>query len=182
MEEIWKDIAGYEGWYQVSNLGRVKSIKRKMVNRGNVRIIETERLLRFSVHGKGYYCVRLAPVFDGYTKKSFDVHRLVAKAFIDNPNDYKQVDHINKDKTDNRVENLRWVTNQMNQLNTKRNVNITAFGETKCISEWSREYGISTNAIKTRIQKHKMKPEYALTIPATTGKNRKSVQMFYGTE
>lgn len=91
MEEVWKDIEGYSGKYKVSNLGNVKS-----------NLYRAQRkLLTKIVSYKGYLRVRLP---DGLKY----VHRLVAQAFIPNPNNLPQVNHKNEDKTDNRVTNLEW--------------------------------------------------------------------------
>ena len=100
MEEIWKDIKGYEGRYQISNFGRVKSLiypKEKIMNIYNFR--------RDGEKGKGYWRARL---IKNSSYKYFFVHRLVAEAFIPNPNNYATVNHINGIKTDNRIDNLEW--------------------------------------------------------------------------
>ena len=100
MKEIWKDIRGYEGLYRVSNLGRVISLER-IDSRGR---IWPERLIYIgNDYSKGYLVVKLCK--DG-KQKAYKVHRLVADAFIPNPENLPQVNHINEDKTDNRAENL----------------------------------------------------------------------------
>lgn len=174
MTECWKDIAGYEGWYQVSNLGNVKSLKRRHNSHGHWCVLEQERMLKPTTHGKGYYCVRLAPVNGNKKKTCYSIHRLVASAFVPNPNNLPQVDHINRNKKDNRAENLRWVTNGENQENSKANINITAFGKTQTITRWSRERGISITSIKIRLGKG-WDAEKALTIPPTNNRTRTSV-------
>lgn len=116
--EVWKDIEGYEGLYQVSNMGNVKSVG-----------YGKERVLKFGKNNDGYLRVVLYKEGKGKTHK---VHRLVAQAFIPNPENKEQIDHLNTIRTDNRVENLRWVTpkeNNNNPLtkehrNVNRNVNI----------------------------------------------------------
>lgn len=94
MDEIWKDINDYIGLYQVSNLGKVKSLK-----------WGKERILKLKKNKDGYLIVCLYKNNKKYWKK---VHRLIAETFIPNPNNLPQVNHINEDKTDNRVENLEY--------------------------------------------------------------------------
>lgn len=106
MLEIWKDIEGFEGHYQVSNFGRIKSLSRKSGN-----TIKKERILKPRDHTHGYSEVSLGK--DMKFKNKF-VHRLVAIAFIPNPDNKPQVNHINENKQDNRVENLEWVTAKYN--------------------------------------------------------------------
>ena len=107
--EIWKDVQGYEGLYQVSNLGRVKSlgrnVKKPLLKSGYCW--QEERILKPHKTKYGYLNVRLCK--DSRTK-DFQIHRLVAIAFIPNPENKPQIDHINADKTNNTVNNLRWVT------------------------------------------------------------------------
>ncbi len=103
MEEIWKDIAGFEGLYQVSNLGNVKRLISE-------RVFE-ERLIGRSIDRYGYIKRVLSKGGKNYY---FTEHRLVAIAFIDNPNNKATVNHKNGIKTDNRVENLEWLTNKEN--------------------------------------------------------------------
>lgn len=104
--EIWKDINGYEGLYQVSNLGRVKSVERYIKhNIYNTNKVIKERTLKPINNGTGYQMVNLSK---NNQKQQQLIHRLVASAFIPNPNNLPQVNHINENKTDNRIENLEW--------------------------------------------------------------------------
>tara|TARA_Y100001938_G_scaffold148362_1_gene231836 strand:- start:990 stop:1520 length:531 start_codon:yes stop_codon:yes gene_type:complete len=117
-EEIWKDIQGYEQDYQVSNLGRVRSIKF-----GKVKVLKQNKIGLFR-RGNPYYAVNLCSL--GKSKK-FLIHKLVAKAFIPNPQNKPYVDHHpNRDTLCNNVENLRWATTEQNSFNSKINKSNTS--------------------------------------------------------
>lgn len=96
--EIWKAIEGYEGLYEISNYGRVKSLKRK-------------RILKQCLTYKGYCCIGL---YKNNKFKSFLVHRLVAMAFIQNPNKFPIINHKDENKANNHVDNLEWCTHKYN--------------------------------------------------------------------
>lgn len=100
--EIWKDVAGYEGQYQVSSLGRVRSIDRITPCGRKLH----GKIRKATLNKNGYYYVNLSK---GGKVKNVPVHRLVASAFIDNPNHHTTVNHINEAKTDNRATNLEWM-------------------------------------------------------------------------
>ena len=133
MKEIWKDIKGYEGIYQVSNLGRVKSLDRIDSNNHPLKGV----ILKPYISNSGYLLVGL------YRQQKRDrklLHRLVAEAFIPNPDNKPEIDHMNTDKTDNTVcldedgsvnydkTNLRWTTRKENINNplTKTKMRINA--------------------------------------------------------
>lgn len=103
MEEIWKDIKDYEGLYEVSNLGRVRSLNYNKT--GEIRLLKVQK------HSDGYLQVGLRK--DG-KQKLYTVHRLVCEAFIPNPDGLPCVNHIDEDKTNNHVWNLEWCTVKYN--------------------------------------------------------------------
>ena len=102
MIEIWKPVKGFEN-YEVSNLGQVKSL--------NYNRTKEAKILRLCKNKDGYLCVHLHKNGKGYAKK---VHRLVTAAFIPNPEGKTEVNHIDGNKTNNRVENLEWATHSEN--------------------------------------------------------------------
>lgn len=114
--EIWKPVVGYESYYEVSNLGNVRALER-MVCDGTIRSAKDVTKRKDNL---GYYHVGLNKNGKETTRR---IHRLVAQSFIPNPDSKKWIDHINTIRTDNRVENLRWVTpkeNNDNKLSRKK--------------------------------------------------------------
>ena len=103
MKEIWKDIPEFDG-YQVSNFGRVKSLPRAGHHKKDI-------IMKDFIINSGYKCVTI-------NKKNKTIHRLVAKAFIKNPYNKNQVNHINGNKLDNHVDNLEWVTQGENMAHS----------------------------------------------------------------
>lgn len=111
MTEEWKDIKGYEGLYQVSNYGRVKSLTRWSVSARSY--VPAEVIMSPTDNGNGYLIVSLSR---GTHRKNHYVHRLVAEAFVENPNGRNYVNHLDYDKRNNRSDNLEWCTQKENVL------------------------------------------------------------------
>lgn len=114
MIEEWKDIENYEGLYQISNLGRVKSL--------NYNHTGKERLLKPGNNRCGYLYVNLWK--NGKVKK-MTVHRLVAQAFLENPTNLPEVNHIDENKENNKVENLEWCDRKYNMNHGTRNERVS---------------------------------------------------------
>jgi len=131
MEKItWLPVKGYEGIYEVNNIGDVRSLTYIPKNRTGV---QTGRVLKQQKCHKGY--LRVCLVFEN-KKFNTGAHRLVAFAFIPNIENKPQVNHINGIKTDNRVENLEWCTNKENQLHAvKNNLHNPNYGENHHMSK-----------------------------------------------
>ena len=112
MIEEWRDIANFEGLYLISNLGHVKSVERYKRNNAGTQFIN-ERLRVLTPDKDGYLKVCLSKDGKRYVRS---VHRLVAEAFIPNPDNLPVINHKNEDKQDNKVENLEWCTVRYNTM------------------------------------------------------------------
>ena len=140
--EIWKPVQGFEGLYEVSNLGRVKSIETYNTCKKGI--------MNPMIDPDGYPHVRL---YNRGMFKDISIHRLVAIAFIPNPNNYKYVNHKDENTKNNNVDNLEWCTNSYNLIysNGKKVRQYSKSGEFikefNCIADASREYNIPTTNI-----------------------------------
>ena len=156
--EIWKDVPGYVGLYQISNYGRVKSVFRNEIC-GNMNRKRNEKILKPSLR-KRYYFVSLSK---NGIKYNAVIHRLVAAAFIPNPDNKPCIDHIDGDRTNNHADNLRWVTakensNNYNAPNTYKGKKINKGGkavlqydlEGNFIKEW-----VTTMEIQRQLNYHR---------------------------
>jgi len=125
--EVWKDIIGFEGYYQISNMGRVKGMHRPLIRLGRVYKYACKKLLALTFAGAGY--LRIILCKDG-VKKSHYVHILVANAFIPNPENKPTVNHKKGIKTDNRATEIEWATRSENTTHAHNTGLIVAnFGE-----------------------------------------------------
>lgn len=168
--EIWKPVVGYEGLYEVSNMGRVKSLSRLMPSKGAGLAKLNGRVLKFYITHRNYYAVQL-----GHKGKKELVHRLVAKSFVPNTEGKPQVNHKNGDTLDNRLLNLEWCTQSENQIhayntglqipfapkgsdnsNSKTLIVLTPLGEEieryKCAKEWCSNNGYSYCCVRRVIR------------------------------
>jgi hypothetical protein len=165
MEEVWKDVVGYEGLYQVSNIGRIKSVKRYANSKSNKLRSVPEKIIKSKINKHGYECVQL---HDDGARKHITVHRVVALAFITNSCGKPQINHIDGIKTNNSVTNMEWCTNSENMIHAHKlglvqmplgekhymSKAITQYNKDgeyiknyKCMSDAQRELGIDTSCI-----------------------------------
>lgn len=110
LDEIWKDIKGYEGYYQISNFGNIRSLDRWINNNGTL-VFRMGKILSPSKSGPGY--LQIAFYVDGKTQKKY-IHRLVMEAFNPTDNPKLEINHIDENKENNMITNLEWVTHKEN--------------------------------------------------------------------
>lgn len=125
MNEVWKDIKGYEGSYQVSSIGRVRSLDR-IITHMNMGVIRKHlfkgKILKPLLEHDGYLYLFLYK--KGSYRKKFSIHRLVCETFISNPNNYPIINHKDEDKTNNAVENLEWCDYSYNNTYNNKHIKI----------------------------------------------------------
>lgn len=116
--EIFKDVIGYEGIYQISNLGNIKSLSRCVVRSNNRNFITKTKINKNHICDTGYYAIRLKKLG---VSKIFKVHRLIAVAFMPNTENKPQINHIDGNKLNNDISNLEWCTNKENAIHAYKN-------------------------------------------------------------
>lgn len=127
--EVWRAVVGYEGFYEVSDHGRVKSLARDVRRRDNSTFRTREVVLKPRMNRGGYLYVTLSM---GGKKKSFTIHKLVAWAHLGEPLDGYEVRHLNGCSSDNRLENLQWGTQSENERDKRRHGTNTFVKRTHC--------------------------------------------------
>ena len=108
--EIWKPVVGYEGLYEVSNYGRIRSVDRVVFQQGRNQLYRG-RIMATFINNSGYEAIRLSK---GNKKKGMLIHRIVAEAFLPNPNSHPYVNHKDETKTNNSADNLEWCSLEYN--------------------------------------------------------------------
>ena len=144
-KEIWKDINEYEGFYQVSNLGNIKSLKRTANHKCGGTMVVKEKILKQEVVKGNYRRIRLSK--HGKTKR-FLVHRLVAIAFINIDENRTFVNHIDKNPSNNNLNNLEWVNKRENQTHAFLNKSNKHYAIHYCKSMKSYQISLFYNGIK----------------------------------
>jgi len=150
--EVWKDIEGYKGYYQISNMGQVRSVSR-MVMSGGVARKRVGKLLKQYCGTDGYMYVRLCKLGKA---KYWRAHRLVAIHFIPNPNNYPAVNHLDADVTNNQISNLEWCTIKQNNKHT---YNLGRNNQRYGSEHWQSKI----DEIKARAIKHLLKTDMPMT-------------------
>lgn len=167
--EVWKQVRGYEGLYEVSNMGNVKSL----THTDRLNRVHNGRVLKPQLHNKGYLQLMLCK--DGEKKRKY-IHRLVAEAFVENPNPqkYTEINHIDENKQNNIAENIEWCYHKYNMRHgtlhkrkadkcvkpvIARNVFTGETVEYRSQTDAAKELGIPQSAISTALRKKRKNGE-----------------------
>ena len=148
--EIWENIIGYEGLYQVSSLGNIKSIARIVAHQKKGNQFYSGRMLKSETSNCGYKRIQLCK---SNLAKPYSIHRIVALTFIPNPNSYPQVNHIDGNKGNNYIDNLEWCNASENQihyikLTNHKNKYLGKFNEDHPASKIVNQYDLNGNFLK----------------------------------
>jgi hypothetical protein len=162
VQEIWKDVLGYEGIYQISNLGRVKSLSR----RGGNGCLKKDTFLKPCLEKKGYFRYKLYKNSKGL---NFLAHRLVANSFIENPFNKISINHIDSIKTNNSIYNLEWVSIMENNCHKSSKIKSSSkyvgVSYYKALRKWEAYIGISGKLIylgryNTEVEAYRARCDY----------------------
>ena len=137
MEEIWKPVVGYEGYYEVSNLGNVRSLTRTLA-KGQYKICRKGRPVKLYSTKQGYL---KAPLCKNSILKGMFVHRLVAKAFLPNPHNFPCINHKDENKANNDVTNLEWCSFSHNAKWNNKHLKIAA-KLSKPVSQYDKDMNL----------------------------------------
>ena len=163
MEEIWKDVVGYEGYYKVSNTGKIKSLRRVVEKSANIFVIKKEKELKLSI-ARGYFFTKLCI---DRKNTNISVHRLVAIAFIPNPENKRCVNHKDGNKGNNYLENLEWCTHSEN-IQHSLSMGLAVSGERSWNARLTKEDVLYIRKIYSRGVYGAQRIGKELNIPTTT--------------
>lgn len=140
-KEVWKDVVGYEGLYKISSFGRLKRLKRTTLGKDGIEYNYPELIIKGDYDKDGYIRTTMSKNKKKKTKK---LHRLVAEAFVPNPNNYPEVNHLDETKDNNHVDNLEWITVKGNANYGTRNERITNHpNQIKKINGWKKQVRVT---------------------------------------
>jgi hypothetical protein len=139
VEEIWKSIEGFEGLYEVSNLGRIKTLGKTVTYKDGRVYTYPEKIINQIKARGGYYYVNLRRL--DKSREFWSVHRIVADAFVPNPEHLPCVNHKDEDKVNNHADNLEWCTHQYNNSYGSKPAKISAYAKAHHSGEGNPMYG-----------------------------------------
>lgn len=174
MKEIWKDIINFEGYYQCSNFGNIRSLDREINTKGGTKRISKGKILKPKTN-PFYYCVGLSK----FNKcKTYYIHRLVASSFISNSNNLPEINHIDGNKLNNNITNLEWITSSKNKYHAFE-IGVSKKGKDNNLAKFSKEIienvkkDLSKKIYTQRQIAHKYEMSYAQVSRIKTNKTRK---------
>jgi len=176
-KEIWRDIKGYEGRYQVSSIGRIKRLERVFFDKSGHKQHPKERILKSCTNHNGY--LRITLCNSSGKKKRFFVHRLVCEAFHENPKNKPSVNHIDENKTNNIASNLEWCTYKENCNHGTRSIRI-AKGVAKALSKPVGQYTTNGKLIKVWQSAYEVQRQLGFTQSSISAVARGKLKTAYG--